>query len=54
MSFGNFQKFFALLRTTLSGLEKPPAENPNPFANQEVPIKMLPFHGILCIHRVEL
>src|SRR5438552_3305023 len=28
MSFGNFQKFFASLRTTLSGLEKPPAENP--------------------------
>jgi hypothetical protein len=38
---------FASLRTTLSGLEKPTCENPNPFANQKVPIKMLPFHGIL-------
>ena len=54
MSFGNFQKFFASLRTTLSGLEKPTCENPNPFANQEVPIKVLPFHGILCIHRVDV
>jgi len=67
MSFGNFQKLkawpralcalrcsFASLGTTLSGLEKPTCENPNPFANQEVPIKVLPFHGILCIHRVDV
>jgi len=46
MSFGNFQKFLASLGTTLSGLEKPTCENPNPFANREVPIKVLPFHGI--------
>jgi hypothetical protein len=45
---------FASLRTTLSVLENPTCENPNPFANQKAPIKMLPFHGILCIHRVDL
>ena len=38
----------------LLGLEKPTRENPNPFANQNAPIKVLPFRGILCIHHVDL
>ena len=42
------------IRMTLPGLEKPSRENPNPFANQSAPIKVLPFHGILCIHYVDL
>jgi hypothetical protein len=54
MSLQKFPEILRLLRMTLPGLEKLTRENPNLFANQNAPTKVLPFHGILCVYHVDL
>jgi hypothetical protein len=40
-------------QTSLVCGEADPPFNGTPFANQNAPIKVLPFQGILCVHHVD-